>query len=111
MRDDLAVVDDDDVVGEGVGLFEVLRGEQHGGAAVDDGAHDVPHVLALGGVEAGGGFVEEHDLGVAREGGGEVEAPAHAARVGLGHAVGGVGEVEPLEQFRGARLGIGSCAC
>ena len=34
--DHAAVVDDGDLVGEGVGLLEVLRGEQHGRALVDE---------------------------------------------------------------------------
>ena len=59
VRDDPAVVDDADLVGERVGLVEVLRGQQHGRAVGDEPAHDVPHVLALGRVEAGGRLVEE----------------------------------------------------
>ena len=57
-----------DLVGERVGLLEVLRGEQHGRAVVDELADDVPHVLALGRVEAGGRLVEEDHRRAGRPG-------------------------------------------
>ena len=104
--DHAAVVDDRDLVGERVGLLEVLRGQQDGRAVVDEVAHDAPHVLALGGVQAGRRLVQEDDRRAADEAGGEVEAAAHAAGVGLGRAVGGVGEVEPGEQLLRAGLGL-----
>ena len=75
----LAVVDHRDLVGERVGLLQVLRGQQDRRAVVDEVAHDAPHVLALGGVEAGRGLVQEDDARAADEAGGEVEAAAHAA--------------------------------
>ena len=97
--DDPAVVDHADLVGQRVGLFEVLRGQQDRRAVVDEVAHDAPHVLALGGVQAGRGLVEEDDARAADEARREVEAAAHAAGVGLRGAVAGVGEVEPVEQL------------
>ena len=62
----------------------------------------VPQVVAAARVEAGGRLVEEQHLGAADEAGGEVEPAAHAAGEGLHQPVGGVGEVEPLEQLVGA---------
>ena len=44
--DHLAVVDDADLVGQRVGLLQVLGGQQHRRAVGDQPAHDVPHVLA-----------------------------------------------------------------
>ena len=44
---------------------------------------DRPQVLAALGVEPGGGLVEEEHRRAGHQGGGQVEAPAHAARVGL----------------------------
>ncbi len=61
--DDLAVVDDRDLVGEGIRLFQVLGGEQDGGALLDQHADHVPHVVALGRVEARGRLVEVDDAG------------------------------------------------
>jgi len=99
------VVDDRDLVGQRVGLLEVLRGEQDRGAVVDQGAHDAPHVLALGGVQAGGRLVEEHDGRAADEARREVQPATHAAGVGAGRAVRGVLEPEPAEQLLGAGAG------
>jgi hypothetical protein len=60
-------------------------------------ADDIPEPAATARVEPGGGLVQEEDLRAADEAGGQVEAAAHPARVGLGGAVGGRGEVELLE--------------
>ena len=81
--DDPAVVDDGDLVGQRVGLLQVLGGEQHGRAVGDQVADDLPHVLALGRVEAGGRLVEEDHRRPADQAGGQVEPAAHAAGVGL----------------------------
>jgi len=97
--DDGAVVDHRDPVGERVGLVEVLRGEHDGRAVGHQAAHDLPHALPARRVEAGGRLVEEQDRRARHQAGGEVEPAAHAARVGLHHAPGGVGEVEALEQL------------
>ena len=56
---DAAVVEDDDVVGEPVGLLEVLGREHHRRAGGGELGDDVPQRLAGGGVETGGGLVEE----------------------------------------------------
>ena len=53
----------------------------------------------LGRVEAGRRLVEEEHRRAGHQGGGQVEAPAHAARVGLEDAVAGIGQAEPLEQL------------
>ncbi len=86
--DEPAVVDDGDAVGELVGLLEVLGGEEDGGAAAHEVSDDLPEVEATAGVEAGGGLVEEQDLGFGDEAGGYVQAPAHAAGVGADLAIG-----------------------
>ena len=99
LGDHPAVVDDDDAVGQCVGLVEVLGGEQQRDALGDQVADDVPHALPAGGVEAGGRLVEEEHRRPRDEAGGQVEAPAHAAGVALDDAVGGVGQLEPLEQL------------
>ena len=62
LGDHPAVVDHRDAVGELIGLVEVLRGEQHGGADADHRAHDVPHLVAAARVEAGGRLVEEEQV-------------------------------------------------
>ena len=93
-------------VGQLVGLLEVLRGEQERRALADQLADDVPHAEPAARVEAGGRLVEEEQPRPADQGAGEVEPAAHAARVGLHDAVGGVGEVELLEQLGRPRSGL-----
>ena len=101
LGDDAPVVDHHDVAGQAVGLLEVLGGEQHRRALGHQLLDDAPEVLAALGVEAGGGLVEEEDGRAGDEGGGQVEATAHAARVGLEDAVAGVGQAEVLQQLVG----------
>jgi len=81
VRDDATVVDHGDRVGQGIGLVEVLRGEQHGRAGGDQGADHLPHVLTLARVESRRRFVEEDHLGAADEAGGEVEERAEEDEV------------------------------
>ena len=65
--DDAAFVDDDDAVGERVGLFEVVGGEEDGLAAGGEGADLLPEGAAGFDVEADGGLVEEDEIGVAAD--------------------------------------------
>ena len=64
----------------------------------------LPERDAAARVEAGGRLVEEEDRRPRDERGGEVEPAAHAARVGPDEAVGGLGEVEALEQLASRAL-------
>ena len=100
-----AVVDDDDVVGELVGLLEVLRGQQHVGAAADEGADGVPQLDPAARVEAGRRLVEEQQPRGADEAGPEVEAAAHPARVVAHQAVAVVGQAELGEHGVGGARG------
>ena len=102
VRDGPAVVEHDDVVGELVGLLEVLRREDDRGAVAHEVAQHVPQVVAAARVEPGGRLVEEQHLGRGDEARGEVEPPAHAAGERLHQLRRRVGEVEPLEQLVGA---------
>ena len=70
------------LVGELVGLLQVLGGEEDGGAVVVQRPHLLPDRLAADRVEAGGRLVEEEDPRFVDERGGEVEPALHAARVG-----------------------------
>ena len=103
---DPAVVDDGDAAGELVGLLEVLRGEEHGGALGVEPAHLLPQGGAAGGVEAGGGLVEEQHRRLVHERQREVEPAAHAAGVGADPPVGGAGEADALEQHVAAPVGL-----
>ena len=67
MGDDTAAVDHADLVGEGIGLLEVLRREQHRGPVVHQVPDDVPHVLPLRGVEAGRRLIQKDHRGSSDE--------------------------------------------
>ncbi len=102
-----AVVQHDDVVGQAVGLFEVLSGEHDRGAFAGKVAQDLPQLAATERIETGGGLVEEQHLGGRDDARGEVETATHAAAVGLHQPVGVFGQVQLLEQFAGSTLGDG----
>ena len=105
LRDDPAVVDHGDPVGELVGLVEVLRGEQDRRARGDEGAHDLPYLVAAARVQAGRRLVEEQQLGRDDDAGRDVQPASHPARVRPHRPARGVGEVERLQQLLGPRLG------
>lgn len=100
---DAAAVHEGYVVGEVVGLLQVLGGQQDRRAVPPEFAHGVVDLAPAGRVQSGGRLVEEEDPGPADQGGGEVQAAAHAARVGGGGPVGGLLQPEPGEQVVGAR--------
>jgi len=79
LGDHRAVVDDDDVLGEPVGLFEVLGGEEHGGATRNECLDHVPQGQSALWVEAGRRLVQKQDRRAGHESGGKVESTAHAA--------------------------------
>ena len=99
LGDHAAVVDDRDLVGQVVGLLEVLRRQEDRGALPHELGDHVPHPEPRAGVEARGRLVEEEDRRPRDERAGEIQAAAHAARVGLREPVAGVGELEALEQL------------
>src|SRR5919199_195396 len=79
LGDDPALLDDRDAVAERLRLVEVVRRQHDGLAEVLQRAHDVPRRPARRRVEAGGGLVEEDQLGVADQREREVQAPQLAA--------------------------------
>jgi hypothetical protein len=103
--DRLAMVNHDDAVGKLVCFFEVLRGEQHGGAALHAVANDLPQFAAATWVEPGSGLVEEEHRRVGNKCAGQVDAPAHTAGERLQGSVSGFGKSKALDQC------VGSTAC
>ena len=101
LGDDAPVVDHHDVAGQSVGLFEVLRRQQDRGALADQVLDGHPEGLAALGVQARRRLVEEQDRRIGHQCGGQVQASAHAAGIGLEHAVAGTGQAEVLEQLVG----------
>ena len=99
-HDDHAAVDDREPVAEPVGLLEVVRRQEQRDALALQPPQLVPERRARGRVDARRGLVEEQQARPVHEPAGEVDAPAHAARVRAHLAVGGL--LEP-EQRRAAR--------
>ena len=108
--DDLAVIHDHDPVAQRVGLFEVVRGEEDGRAALAKPADVLPEVRPVLRVEAGRGLVEEEHLRVVHDAEGNVEAPDLAAGVGLHLAVGELAQVEHVHELlaAGEHVGLGA---
>ena len=96
-------VDDADLVGELIGLVEVLGGEHDGRPAGHEPPDRRPHFAPSSRVEAGGGLVQEQDLRRQDEAGGKVEPAAHAARILLHRLASRVRQAELLEQLVGPR--------
>ena len=67
------------MIGELVGLLEVLGREQHRRAVADQLSDEGPDVEAGPGIESGCRFVEEQDLWSAHEARTQIESTTHAA--------------------------------
>ncbi len=100
-RDRPPVVDDDDLVGQLVGFFEVMRGEQDAGAAGRQAADRVPHLAAADRVQAGGRLVQQQQARRADEAGTKVQAAPLTAGVSPAPAVGHLTQAQLLDH--GAR--------
>ena len=100
-----AVIDDGDAVAQLLGLFEIVRGEQHRRARRVERAHMAPQLLAELDVDARGRLVEHQDRRVVHHRLGDHEPPAHAARERARIGVGLVGQADRLQQLHGAALG------
>lgn len=104
--DDPALVDDGELVGELLGLFHVLGGEQHGRPLRDHALHLVPDLVTGTGVEPCRRLVQIEDGRAADHGGGEVQPAAHSAGVLHRGLLRRVREREALQQLVGARAGL-----
>jgi hypothetical protein len=76
-----------------------VGGDQDGGPGRGQAGEDRPQVGAALRVESRGRLVEEQDRGPVHQRDGDVEVPAHAARVGPYLPVGRLGQPELLEQL------------
>ena len=65
------MVHNSEPLAERVGLFHVVRGEQHGFAELVVFANDLPEQDARLRIEAGAGFVEEQNLRIVHHGAGD----------------------------------------
>ncbi len=104
--EDLAVADDVGAVGDGEGFAFAVVGEEDGNAAVAEAADDVLDAVNGHGVDAGEGFVEQDDFGVAGEGTSDFEAATFTAGEGAGALGAFFVEAEFAEQLAGAFDGL-----
>jgi hypothetical protein len=84
------VPDDHQVVGDHLDLVQQVRGQQDGCAAVGVAAQQVAHPADAGRVQAVGRLVEDEDLRVPHQGGGDAEPLPHAQGV-VTHPAAGFG--------------------
>src|SRR5204863_7458037 len=85
---------------------EVLRRQQDRRPLAAKVADDRPDLVATPRIETRRRLVEEEHARLGEQAGREVEPPSHAARVRLRGPVGGVGELEALEQLRRASASL-----
>ena len=100
LRNHAAVIDDGDLVRELIRFFEVLRRQQDRRALAAQVADDVPDLVATSRIETCCRLVEEEHTRLREHAGREVEPPPHPARIRLRGSVGGVRELEALEELR-----------
>src|SRR4051794_2233913 len=105
VRDDRAAADQDDPVGVGVGLLEVVRREHDGPAALRVGPDGVPELAPPLDVHPGRGLVEDEQLRLRQQGHGEPQPLLLAAGALADPPVGDLGEAGALEDL-GDRAGV-----
>jgi len=99
--DDLAFIHEDDAVGDLAGEAHFVGDSNHGFALFGQGDHDIQDFADHFGVEGGGGFVEEHDVGALAERPGDGDALLLPAGELVGVFVGLIGDVDPLQEVHG----------
>jgi len=95
--EDLAVGQERDLVGDGAGEVHGVRDEDEGAAFGFQVGYDFEDFGCHFGVEGGGRFVEEQQLGADGDGAGDGDALALSAGKFGGTFVGVVGETEALQ--------------
>ncbi len=108
LHDRATAVDDQQLVGEAVGLLHVVGGEHHGERLLARQPADLgPHRGARLGIEAGRRLVEEQHRRPVHERGRDIQPAAHAARERADRATRCIAQPEVVEQPHGARSGVG----
>ncbi|AAW73634.1 phenol hydroxylase [Xanthomonas oryzae pv. oryzae KACC 10331] len=106
MGDDLAVVDDGQVAAQVLGFFQVMRGQDDGGAGGVDVLEHAPHVAADFDVHTGGGFVQDQQARLGHHGAGDHQPALHAAGERAAHHLGLFPQVRAAQFHFGQRLGL-----
>jgi hypothetical protein len=105
-RNHAAVVDDGDLVRELIRFFEVLRRQQESSSPRGAGRGRSPRSRCDSEDRDRRRLVEEEHARLREQARREIEPSSHAARVSLRGSVGGVDELEALEQLRRAAAGL-----
>ena len=104
---DRTAFEDDDAVGEGVGVDGVVGDEEADAVERGEVAAEVAADVAAGaGVEGGERFVEQEQARLGGQRAGEGDALRLAARQGAGAVMCVVGEPDPIEPGRGSGSGL-----
>ena len=103
LGDDQALVHDDQPVAELLGLVHVVGGDHQRDAGLLEPEQLVPQHVAGLRVEAGGGLVEQQQVGAVDQAAGDREPALHAAGEVLDPGLRLVGERDELEQLVDAR--------
>ena len=82
-----------------LGLVHVVGADQHGHAVGGQPVDLVPELAPRLGVDAGGGLVEQQQLRLVDQAGGERQPLLPAARERAGQLVAAVGEAQPLQRL------------
>ena len=95
--DDLTLLDKDDGVAGDFDLAKEMRIKEDGGAAVAFVANNVANEMAAHGVKAGGGLIEEDEVGFVDERLREADALHHAFRKTTETTIAMRGEADEIE--------------
>ncbi len=98
---------DDQAVAETFGVLHDVGAEEDGATAGSEIPDNFLKDLLIDGIEAGEGFVENHEFGVVGDAGEDLDLLAHALGEGFGAGIGEVLEAVTFEEFMGPMAGGG----
>ncbi len=97
LRDDLAVIDDRDVVAQALGFFHIMRGVDDRHAFVPQSFNHFENVITRLWIDASGGLIHQNQLRLVNEAGSHVKAALHASGEIFDQLSGAIRESGPAE--------------
>ena len=104
--DEAAVVDHDQPVADLLQLAQQVRGHEDRPSALGDFTDQAADVLHADWIESVGRFVEDDQLGVSEQRGGDAETLLHAHRVGTDAVAAAAGEADEVDEIGDVLLGV-----